>query len=429
MACERKAVTMSFQKYHGEPDSRTDYKTYIKKRVLGNLLKGLDSQPGIKANIKKKVLKYWLKKLVRQDNEIAKQSITIKELIREIADQEYNENSNKVLLVEFNWYHGECIPGFYKYLSDLNYDVDLLVNEGLLKEKAFDVIKCNHIYNCDIELMGLLLQYVLIEQYQFVIFNSNAFTWKGGWHTVLQEFPLLFKYLDKIYVLEHQLEYLNKDLLEIGHVFFLTDKLSVDKRMVPVNCHWFGNTSLPRKNKVTRFITVGAIDPVRRNFKALSDAVEFLYNHGIKNFHITVIGLGKLDVVNPAIRRFFTALGRVPYSTVHAEMRKADFFLTLLDPGNPDHDRYITHGTSGSFQLIYGFSKPCLIAGKFADIYGFSPENAVVYSDNSDLGLSMWKAIDMSDAEYEGIRNNLIRVSDDIYNKSLENLKKALSDN
>ena len=159
---------------------------------MGNLLKGLDSQPGIKANIKKKVLKYWLKKLVRQDNETAKQSITIKELIREIADQEYNENSNKVLLVEFNWYHGECIPGFYKYLSDLNYDVDLLVNEGLLKEKAFDVIKCNHIYNCDIELMGLLLQYVLIEQYQFVIFNSNAFTWKGGWHTVLQEFPFLF---------------------------------------------------------------------------------------------------------------------------------------------------------------------------------------------------------------------------------------------
>ena len=128
MACERKAVTMSFQKYHGEPDSRTYYKKKKKKRILGNLLKGLDSQPGIKANIKKKVLKYWLKKLVRQDNETAKQSITIKELIGEIADQEYNENSNKVLLVEFNWYHGECIPGFYKYLSDLNYDVDLLVN-------------------------------------------------------------------------------------------------------------------------------------------------------------------------------------------------------------------------------------------------------------------------------------------------------------
>ena len=66
---------------------------------------------------------------------------------------------------------------------------------------------------------------------------------------------------------------------------------------------------------------------------------------------------------------------------------------------------------------------------KFANVYGFSAENAVVYSNNTDLGLSMWKAIDMSDAEYEGIRNNLIRVSDDIYNKSLENLKKALSDN
>ena len=79
--------------------------------------------------------------------------------------------------------------------------------------------------------------------------------------------------------------------------------------------------------------------------------------------------------------------------------------------------------------MIYGFSKPCLIAGKFADVYGFSSENAVVYRDNSDLGLSMRKAIDMSEAEYESIRNSLIHVSDDIYNKSLENLKKALSDN
>jgi hypothetical protein len=107
-------------------------------------------------------------------------------------------------------------------------------------------------------------------------------------------------------------------------------------------------------------------------------------------------------------------------------MRNTDFFLTLLDPDNPDHDRYITHGTSGSFQLIYGFSKPCLIVEKFAEVYGFTLDNAIIYKDNKYLGLAMQKAIDMSGDEYEDIRKNLIKMSNDIYNMSFENLKNVL---
>lgn len=333
---------------------------------------------------------------------------------------------NSVLIVEFNDYHGECILGLYRYLADMHYDVDFLIHEGTYKEKALDMIHCNRVYHCDVELMALLLQHLLIERYKLVIFNSNAFTWKGKWHTVLQEFPFLNQYIDKIYVLEHQMEYLDRTLLEMGHVFVLTDKLPVDKRLIPVNCHWFGNTGLPAKNKVTRFISVGAIDPVRKNFKKLLDAVKSLNNQGITNFRITVIGLGYLANIDPEIRHFFSVWGRVAYSTLYAEMRRSDFVLTLLDPENPDHDRYITRGTSGSFQLIYGFSKPCLIAEKFADVYGFSSENAVVYMGNNDLGMAMQKAIAMTDVEYDRIRNNLITMSRAIYNQSFANLKRAL---
>lgn len=333
---------------------------------------------------------------------------------------------NSVLIVEFNDYHGECIPGLYRYLADMHYDVDFLIHEGAYTEKALDMIHCNRVYHCDVELMALLLQHLLIERYKFVIFNSNAFTWKGKWHTVLQEFPFLKQYLDKIYVLEHQMEYLDRTLLEMGHVFVLTDKLPVDKRLIPVNCHWFGNTGLPSKNKVPRFISVGAIEPARKNFKKLLDAVRNLNDHGITNFRITVIGLGSLVNIDPQIRHFFSVWGRVTYSTLYDEMRKSDFLLTLLDPENPDHDRYITRGTSGSFQLIYGFSKPCLIAEKFADVYGFSSENAVVYMGNNDLGMAMQKAIAMTDVEYDRIRNNLITMSRAIYNQSFANLKRVL---
>ena len=341
--------------------------------------------------------------------------------------QNHRIKDNRVLLVEFNDYHGECIPGFYKYLRKLNYDIDLLVNEGIYKEKALDMINSSNVYHCGVELMGQLLQHILIEQYEVIIFNSNAFTWKEKWHTVLKEFPFLHNYLDKIYVLEHQLEFLDKKLLEKEHVFVLTDKLSLDKRLIPVNCHWFGNSNLSPKNKVTRFISVGAIDSTRRNFRILLNAVECLYNKGITNFHISVIGLGKLDGIDPKIRQFFSVLGRVSYTAMYSEMRKSDFYLSLLDPDNPDHNRYITMGTSGSFQLIYGFSKPCLIAEKFADVYGFMSDNAIVYRENKELASAMQKAIDMTDVGYERMRSNLITMSNGIYKQSLSNLKRTFS--
>ncbi len=342
--------------------------------------------------------------------------------------KESGEKTDRVLLVEFNDYHAECIPGFYKYLSDIGIDVDVLINEGAYKENALDMIDCQAVYHCDVELMALMLQYMLMEQYKVVIFNSNAFTWKGRWHTVLQEFPFLQDNIDKIYVLEHQMEYLNRELLERGHVFVLTDKLPLDKRLIPVNCHWFGNRELLPRNKVTQFISVGAMIPMRRNFQMLLAAVTYLVDQGVKNFHIMVIGLGKLDSIDEKIRPFFSILGRIPYTEMYSEMKKADFFLTLLDPDNPEHDRYVSRGTSGSFQLIYGFSKPCLIEKKFAEVYGFSSENAIVYKENKNLGPAMLQAIDMKEAEYEDVRKNLIAMSDGIYHQSFENLKRTLAD-
>ena len=447
---------MRFKNYYSLLNSQTGFKAYIKKRIFNNLLKELIGQE---------------KEIERQNELIKNQEKALKELEARLLDkismQNYQilqdlletgnsasrnqilsnryfqftgdtinlsddrEKVNKVLIVEFNGFHGECIPGFYKYLSDLNFDVDVLVNEVIYKEKALDLVKCKNVFHCNYELMIHLLKYILMEKYTFVIFNSNAIL-KEKRTTVLQKLPFLQNHLKKIYVLEHQfghqLEYLDKTLLEMRHVFFLTDRLPVDKRLIPVNCHWFGNTCLPPKNKVTRFISVGEINSVRRNFKMLLDAVEFLYNKGIIYFHITVIGRGNLEFINPKIRQFFSVLGRVSYSDMYSEIKKSDFFLPLLDPDNPDHDRYVTSGTSGSFQLIYGFSKPCLIERKFAEVYAFSSENAIVYEENKGLVLAMLKAIEMTGIEYESMRNNLITVSDDIYNKSLDNLKRVLVD-
>ena len=46
------------------------------------------------------------------------------------------------------------------------------------------------------------------------------------------------------------------------------------------------------------------------------------------------------------------------FPAMYEAMRRADYFLPLLDPGNPAHDRYITTGITGSALLrLYGFAK------------------------------------------------------------------------
>ena len=67
---------------------------------------------------------------------------------------------------------------------------------------------------------------------------------------------------------------------------------------------------------------------------------------------------------------------------MYDEVEKADFFLTSYEPDFAPHLRYITTGTSGAFQLVYGFLKPVVIHEKFSGINGFDDKNSVIYSDS-----------------------------------------------
>ena len=111
---------------------------------------------------------------------------------------------------------------------------------------------------------------------------------------------------------------------------------------------------------------------------------------------------------------------------MYKAVNKADYFLTLLDPENPAHNRYVKFGTSGSFQLIYGFNIPCLIAEKFAEVYSFTDKNSIVYKDNEDITEAMLAAINYDDASYQKMKKELQKLSDGIYQSSLDNLQKAL---
>ncbi|MGD9843022.1 MAG: hypothetical protein AB7U99_08980, partial [Steroidobacteraceae bacterium] len=190
---------------------------------------------------------------------------------------------------------------------------------------------------------------------------------------------------------------------------------------------YFGNINTAhRKAETVNFITIGAMRGKRRNTRLLIEAATVLHDRGITHFKITVIGNGSLRAVPAHIRHHFDIKGRVDFSTLYAELEQADFFLTLLDPENPQHDRYITTGTSGSFQLIYGFVKPCLIAKKFAPVNGFNEDNSVVYKENSDLARAMGDTIFMTQDIYANLQQELKKHSELLYAESLKNLQKLV---
>ena len=107
-------------------------------------------------------------------------------------------------------------------------------------------------------------------------------------------------------------------------------------------------------------------------------------------------------------------------------MEQADFFLPLLDAENLAHERYITTGTSGSFQLIFGFATPCVIDEKFAERNYLTSANSILYNGNQSLANAMEHAIEMTSGDYATMQENLKSTATELANCSRENLKKLI---
>lgn len=338
-----------------------------------------------------------------------------------------------ILFVELNDSHGEVFPGFVKYVNDLGYGVDFLMlsneaSEFPLAESANN-LNISGIFSCNFDTIVHILQNRLINKYDYVFFTSTVI-YGANWHNVLDVIKPHHIKNSKIILTEHHIDIMRKNQEAYGgkKCVILPDyKLDVeDVDYVFANPHYFGDFKITPKNDIPVFILAGALEPERRNVKILFDALTSLVDNGNANFRIVVIGRGEMDDIPEKIRPLFEIKGRVDYPTLYSEVNNADFFLPLLDPENPDHDRYIKDGTSGSFQLIYGFAKPCLINKKFAGVHGFDSENSIVYEQNSDLPQAMADAINMSKEEYEKKQTKLKELASDIYKKSLENLRGLL---
>lgn len=355
-----------------------------------------------------------------------------KVLVNSVSTVRFLFNSVKkdtVLLIEANNSHTELLPSFVKYLKDLNYNINIVANTeqmGFLPK-----LDVNKIFYFNIPGMGTILKFKKIEKYSFIILTSYRLYYpspdkKLPHSTIFDYFDIknAKKYSTKkgvIYTLHHLEDY---DETKKEPAIVLSKVLKKNEGLVVVNPCYFKENTIKDKNKKTVFAAVGKLEAVRKNADLLILGTKKLLNSGIKDFQINLIGDNTEDCIPDDLKDFIRIKGKMNFEKLYYELEHADFYLPLLDP--IEHQRYLTLGTSGSFQLIRGFLLPPLIHKVFADAHGFNNKNSIIYNDNNSFPSALQKAIDMQNGEYLTVQKDLLSNRNEIYKNSAQNLKTLL---
>ena len=197
-------------------------------------------------------------------------------------------------------------------------------------------------------------------------------------------------------------------------------------RGLQVNPHYFGNLKIKEKKniKTTFFLT----STVRRNYKALIKSVHRLQKEKF-NFQVVVTGRSSTfnsSSISKNINNKFIFKYNASYSELYKLVNSSDYIIILLDPNIETDKLFKTKKVSGSYQLSLGFAKPCLINNEYAKFYGFNNENSLIYI-NSNLYSAMKKAIIIKDKKYKEIQRNLIIKKNELYNISINNIRKVIN--
>ena len=344
-----------------------------------------------------------------------------------------------VLLAEPNAFHGECLPGYVKYFRDLGYNVVILCRYANCKEDPFcRFAEPPQRYCLTIWGMRKYLRSAKVKEYEYVLLTSAR--------AYMNEYRFYWRYPDFLKCLpagkhgvglvEHEFgaasygEFWNKQDENseywkqlVDQTFVLTGFAFRGHQIPMLNPHYFGEIkpklNLSQAQKV--FVTVGKISDNTRNYPQLFEALLKLPDD--MDYEVRVIGSGTLDGVPEKLRSKFKILGRLDFEDMYRELEAADFFLPLLD--REKQSAYLKYCTSGSRQLILGFNMISLMQKEFADHYGFSEKNTIVY--DNDFASAIRQALTMSNDEYQKMKLDLERVRKEVEAASSNNLRERLS--
>ena len=339
--------------------------------------------------------------------------------------------NNSVLLIEAADCHGEVMPGFVVQLREMGFNVDVLFTNNNYELNSLSRIHdpSVRVYNNDKYNMYKFLDKLRISKYKLIIFTSRSLYYgieETKTPTIYQYFPALKEYQNKIFSIEHHLEYVDATGMH-NDLYGVLANPAHNSRFSGrvVNFTRFGNVKITIKNKITTFIVVGNIEAERKNHSLLIDALLELSRRNIAFKLIVVARRGSLNLPD-SLRKSTEFHTNAPYEELYKLVEQADYILPMLDPSNNEHRRYLEAGTSGTFQLSYGFCKPCIIQKDFAEPYGFNRANSILYDKNTEFQSALISAISLDSSSYRGLQDALKKLADDIVSSSKEKFLKIV---
>lgn len=328
--------------------------------------------------------------------------------------------------------HGEVVPGYVHYLRELGYEVSVLVSPGRLKEGLF----------CRMQDPGVHLNRLSQAQIRRFLRHGDYAQCAGLLVTTARKLPhtaagaadLEQVFGPRLQVPVHLVEHDVRPKVDRG----LWDPRSLTLRRVDyrgagscvVNPHHFGEVRITAKTPGrTRFLLVGTAGARRRAMHLIVDGVRRLLAEGVRDFEVVLVGKRSDAGLPSELRPWFRGLGRIDFARLYDEVEAADFILTAYQSDNPDHLFYRTAGTSGNFQLVYGFRKPCVLLREFAAIQDLDDCNSVLYDRTEDLGEGMLRAARLSVQDYADMQARLDATARDLGESSIANLRGLLAGN
>ena len=331
-------------------------------------------------------------------------------------------NKKTILIFEPREFHNECTPGYTKYFIDLGYNVDILMRyQGIDSFSYFN----DNIENIRMFLYNKLREIKKRKEFNLIIKKYDYILLETFFKEEKKLFKKLHLYNNNSIFIFHEIELFDK--------YFTKSKYFNKNRVwtlgnttigLQVNPHYFGNILIKGKSKKTKFFLTSTI---KRDYKPLIESVNNLLK---ENFNFEIIVTGRVSFFNSScisanISNNFIFNHNVSYSKLYQLVDNSDYIIILLSPNNKYDEKYKTKKVTGSYQLSLGFNKPCLINNEFADYYDFNSQNSLIYND-INLYSAMKKAILMNNTEYKKIQHNLQIKTKEVYNISINNVKRAI---
>lgn len=289
----------------------------------------------------------------------------------------------KIVVVELNPYHDECLYSQCLLLRRLDMDIMVVAN-SIARKRVEDSLKSLNVktmffpFSSGIKGLGAILSfYRLVRSMGDIHLHFNTAQGNVAWKLFLLPFPkriivtgtihnvpkLQTSFGQKIITRQIKKYMLLSDLLMPAYMKLCQKPAVV---VYPVFYPKNETVELLKPKEETWIVVPGAVSLGRRDFSSLFSSKPFSLNDKIKIILLGNINRGDGSTVldwireNGMERNFISFNEYVPNNLFYSYVEKCDYIMPLVHPSKAKYAKYIKEKISGTYNLAVAYRKPML---------------------------------------------------------------------